>query len=277
MGNASDKLWESFLKWLEESGPGLLGDILSAIIILVLGWWLSKLVVRFMRRAMSRTKAEAGVISFICSLLKATVQIFVCITALARLGVPVASVITALGAASVTIGLALKDNMTNIASGAQIIFTKPFAVGDYLLLDGVEGKVERIEIMFTTLRTFDNKEIVIPNSKVTVSTITNYSAMMTRRLDLSYSIAYDADIAQAKALLRALAEKNPLVEREPEPLIAVGEHQDSSIQMVVRIWCKTDDYYTLYYQMQEDVKLAFDQAGINIPFPQMDVHVNHLS
>ena len=204
----------------------------------------------------------------------AAIKIIISITALAQLGVEVGSIIAAIGAAGVTVGLALKENMANVASGAQIIFTKPFTVGDYLLLDNVEGVVERIEIMFTTLRTFDNKEIVIPNSKVTVSTITNYTAMKTRRLDLHYSISYNDDLAKVKAVLGELVEKNPLVEKTPEPLVAVEEHKDSCIQMLVRVWCKTDDYWPLYYQMQEEVKLAFDRAGIHIPFPQMDVHVD---
>lgn len=263
-------LWEKFLVWLE----GILPNVVGAILIFVVGWWLSNVIIRLMKRAMLRVRTEVGIITFICSLANAAIKIIISITALAQLGVEVGSIIAAIGAAGVTVGLALKENMANVASGAQIIFTKPFTVGDYLLLDNVEGVVERIEIMFTTLRTFDNKEIVIPNSKVTVSTITNYTAMKTRRLDLHYSISYNDDLAKVKAVLGELVEKNPLVEKAPEPLVAVEEHKDSCIQMLVRVWCKTDDYWPLYYQMQEEVKLAFDRAGIHIPFPQMDVHVD---
>lgn len=133
------------------------------------------------------SRTETGIVTFLCSLANAAAKIIISIMALSQLGVPVGPMITAIGAAGVTVGLALKENMTNIASGAQIVFTKPFAVGDYLLVDNVEGTVERIEMMFTTLRTFDNKEIVIPNSTITVSTIINYTAMKTRRLDLRYS------------------------------------------------------------------------------------------
>ena len=263
-------LWEKFLVWLE----GILPNVVGAILIFVVGWWLSNVIIRLMKRAMLRVRTEVGIITFICSLANAAIKIIISITALAQLGVEVGSIIAAIGAAGVTVGLALKENMANVASGAQIIFTKPFTVGDYLLLDNVEGVVERIEIMFTTLRTFDNKVIVIPNSKVTVSTITNYTAMKTRRLDLHYSISYNDDLAKVKAVLGELVEKNPLVEKTPEPLVAVEEHKDSCIQMLVRVWCKTDDYWPLYYQMQEEVKLAFDRAGIHIPFPQMDVHVD---
>lgn len=212
-------LWEKFLVWLE----GILPNVVGAILIFVVGWWLSNVIIRLMKRAMLRVRTEVGIITFICSLANAAIKIIISITALAQLGVEVGSIIAAIGAAGVTVGLALKENMANVASGAQIIFTKPFTVGDYLLLDNVEGVVERIEIMFTTLRTFDNKEIVIPNSKVTVSTITNYTAMKTRRLDLHYSISYNDDLAKVKAVLGELVEKNPLVEKTPEPLVAVEE------------------------------------------------------
>lgn len=268
----AETLWNSFLTW----GKATLPDLLGAVIILAVGWWLSNIAVKLIKRAMLRTRTEVGIITFIGSLINAAIKVIVCITALAQLGVNINSMLAVVGTAGVTIGLALKENMANIASGAQIVFTKPFAVGDYLSLDNVEGTVERIEIMFTTLRTFDNKEIVIPNSKVTVSTITNYSAMETRRLDLRYSIGYGDDIAKVKVLLLSLVEKNPLVEKEPEPMVAVEAHQDSSVQMLVRVWCKTENYWTLYYQMQEEVKLAFDKAGICIPFPQMDVHIDRL-
>lgn len=272
MGTTGEKIWNSFLTWLETALP----DAIGAAVILALGWWLSSLVVRLLKRVMHRTRTETGIVTFIGSLANAVLKGIVCIMALSQLGFNVDVIVTAIGAAGVTIGLALKENMSNIASGAQIVFTKPFAVGDYLALDNVEGTVERIEMMFTTLRTFDNKEIVIPNSKLTVSTVTNYSAMKTRRLDLRYSVGYGDDLIKVKALLLELAEKNLLVEKEPAPMAAVEAHKDSGVQMLLRVWCKTDDYWTLYYQMQEDVKLAFDCAGVCIPLPQMDIHLDHI-
>lgn len=265
-----EDVWQKFLTWLLDMLPNVIG----AALIFAGGWWLSNVVVRLIKRTMTRARTETGIVTFLCSLANAAAKIIISIMALSQLGVPVGPMITAIGAAGVTVGLALKENMTSIASGAQIVFTKPFAVGDYLLVDNVEGTVERIEMMFTTLRTFDNKEIVIPNSTITVSTIINYTAMKTRRLDLRYSVGYEDDLSKVKEVLQELTDKNPLVERDPEPLIAVEEHKDSCIQMLVRVWCKTDDYWTLYYQMQEDVKLAFDREGIHIPFPQLDVHLD---
>ncbi len=261
---------EQFMLWINATLPRLVATLL----ILAIGWWLSNQLVKLMYRGMMRSKADAGIVTFICSLVKTILKIIVCVTAAAQLGLNVNSIIAALGAASVAVGLALKDNMANIASGAQIIFTKPFHAGDYLALQDVEGTVERIEIMFTTLRTFDNKEVVIPNSTVTASVITNYSAMETRRLDLDYVVGYGEDLAAVKQLMNDLIEENPMAIKDPVPMIVVGEHKDNGIVVGVKVWCKREDYWTLYFDMQEKVKLAFDKAGIAIPFRQLDVHMN---
>ncbi len=269
MNFSFEKYGQQLMLYLEAALPKLIG----ALLILAIGWWLSNQLVKLMYRGMMRSKTDTGIITFICSLIRALFKIIVCITAVAQLGMNISSIIAALGAAGLTIGLALKDSMSNIASGAQIIFTKPFHVGDYLALDHAEGTVERIEIMFTTLRTFDNKEVVIPNSKITASVITNYSAMDTRQLGLSYSIGYDEDIAAVKSLLSNLTESNSMIQKTPCPLIVVGKHGDNGVTIEVKVWCKTGDYWTVYYDMQEKVKLAFDEAGIRIPFHQVDVHM----
>lgn len=263
--------WEQFLAWLAAAAPKLLG----AGLILAVGWPLSNTVAKILTKAMERSKADYGFISFFGSLLRILMKIIICITAAGQF-MDVTSIVATLGAAGVTIGLALKDSLSNVASGAQIIFTKPFRAGDYLFIEEekAEGTVERIEIMFTTLRTFDNKEIIIPNSTVTVSTITNYTAMENRRLDLTYSVSYSTDLTAAKDLLKGIVSQHSLVLQDPEPLVAVGEHKDSSISMVVKLWCKRENYWPLYYDMQERVKKEFDAAGITIPFPQIDVHMN---
>ncbi len=270
MGFSFQNYGEQFAQWLEAMLPRLVGTLL----ILAVGWWLSNQLVKLMYRGMMRSKADAGIVTFICSLIKTILKIIVCVTAAAQLGLNVNSIITTLGAAGVAVGLALKDNMSNIASGVQIIFTKPFRAGDYLALQNVEGTVERIEIMFTALRTFDNKEVVIPNSTVTASVITNYSAMETRRLDLNYVVGYGENLVDVKQIMNDLIEENPMAMKDPTPLIVVGEHRENGIVIGVRVWCKTEDYWTLYFAMQEKVKLAFDKAGIAIPFRQLDVHMD---
>ncbi len=263
-----EKFMEWLLAWLGSMAPRVLG----AVIVVVLGLLLSKALVKLLKKALERGKAEAGVITFVGSLVNIALKVLVGITAAAQLGFDVTSIITAIGALGVTIGLALKDSMSNVASGVQILFNHIFRVGDYLSVEGVEGTVDRIEIMYTALRTFDNKEIIIPNSELTASVITNYTAQTTRRLDLSYSVSYSTNLAQARGVLEGLINSNEKVIDEPAPLIAVGEHKDSCIMVIARVWCRTDDYWPLYFEMQEAVKNAFDEAGIEIPFPQLDVH-----
>ena len=263
-------MWSAFLTWLVSMLPRLAASVL----LFGLGWWLSNVVTRLMRRAVTRAKGDAGVTTFLSSLLNILLKVIISIMAIAQLGVDLTSLIAAIGTAGLAVGLAMKDNMSNVASGAQIVLTGPFHVGDYLSVpaESVEGTVERIEMMYTTLRTFDNKEVVLPNMKLTSSTIVNYTAMKTRRLDLTYSVSYSTDLDQAKALLTRLCEEEEKIEKDPVPLIAVGEYGDSSIAIVVKVWCKIENYWDAYYAMQGRVKQEFDKVGIEIPFPQLDVH-----
>lgn len=194
-------------------------------------------------------------------------------SAVAQLGVNVNSIIAAVGAAAVTVGLALKDSMSNIASGVLIIITKPFKAGDFLEFEGLQGTVTKIEIMNTFLNTVDNKEVIIPNSRLTANNVTNFTSHDMRRLDLSYSVGYGDDIVAAKQLLQGLVSEHPLVLKEPEPVVGIADHKDSSISIDCKLWCHKDDYWPLYYEMQEKVKLMFDEHGIHIPFNQLVVHM----
>lgn len=260
---------DQFLKWLQNIAP----NFIAAILILVIGWWLSSLLSKSLRKVMRRGKLDAGIISFVYSITKNVLRVIVLISTASKLGVNVTSIIAAIGAAGVTIGIALKDSLANVASGALIIINKPFHVGDYLEIEGLQGTVTKIEMMTTTMNTFDNKSIVIPNSRITSNNIVNFSAQKTRRLDLSYGVSYDSDLTKVKSLLVGLVQDNPKALTDPAPVIAVGEHQDSCVQIVVKIWCDRENYWDLYYEMQESVKQTFDQNQIVIPFNQMDVHV----
>lgn len=263
-------IWTNFLSWLLSMLPRLA----VAILIFAAGWWGSTILTRLLHRTITRAKGDAGVTTFLSSLLSILIKAVTSIMAIAQLGVDVTSLIAALGTAGLAVGLAMKDSMSNVASGAQIVLTGPFHVGDYLSIpsENAEGTVERIEMMFTTLRTFDNKEIVIPNMTLMKCTLINYTAMKTRRLDLTYSVSYHADLGKVKDVLTRLCEEEERIQKDPAPLIAVGEHGDNAVSMVVKVWCALDDYWPVYYAMQERVKLAFDEAGIEIPFPQLDVH-----
>lgn len=260
---------ETFLKWAVPAAWA----ILQAILIFLIGWWLSSIVVKILRRALDRTKADGGIVTFICSFCRIFLQILAGITAISKLGIDVSSIIAALATAGVAIGLALKDSMSNIASGIQIIFMHPFHVGDYISIDTTEGTVSRIELFFTALNTIDNKEIVIPNSTITASTVVNFTAMETRRLDLKYMVSYSDDLSHVKEVLSKLCQEDERILDTPEVQIVIGEHGESGVYVLIRLWCKTDDYWPIYFSMQEKVKLKFDEEEISIPFNQMDVHI----
>lgn len=267
--NYWESIWSKFVEWIEGFAPRLIG----AILLLVVGWWLTRLLCKAIRRAMQRGKADSGIISFVYSICKVTLQVIVVISAAAQLGVNVSSIIAAVGATGVTLGLALKDSLANLASGMLLIINKPFHVGDYLETENLQGTVSKIEMTFTTLTTFDNKTITIPNSRLTANNIVNYSAMDTRRLDLTYTVGYQDDLSKVKELISRLITENDKILKQPEPIVAIGEHQASGIAVVAKVWCKKDDYWPAYYEMQEKVKLEFDAQGITIPYNQMDVHL----
>lgn len=263
-------VWENFLHGL----TSFLGNLGLAVLIFFGGWFLAKLAAKLTKKAISKGKVDALVASFVGSLVKALVLVVAAVSAVAQLGINITSMIAALGAAGLTASFALQGSLSNLVSGMQIIFTKPFKMGDYLSFGTYEGTVKRIEILSTTLSTFDNKEVVIPNSMITSDVVVNFTSSGTRRLDLSYGISYQADIKRAKELLRELVDGDPRIMTDPVPLIAVGELKDSSVTVVAKFWCKQEDYWPIYYSMQEAVKETFDREGISIPYPQLDVHLS---
>ncbi|HKL75404.1 MAG TPA: mechanosensitive ion channel domain-containing protein, partial [Halanaerobiales bacterium] len=190
------------------------------------------------------------------------------------LGVQMTSFVAILGAASFAIGLALQGSLANFAGGVLILTFRPFNVGDFVEINGEKGKVNSIQILYTKLTSKDNKQIVIPNGNVSNSTITNYSANDTRRVDLNFGIGYDDDIDQVKKVLEDIVAKHKMVLEDPAPLIRVGEHAGSSVNFNVLLWTKSENYWDVYYDMMENVKKRFDEEDINIPYPQMDVHLD---
>lgn len=262
-------IWDSFLRGL----ANFFGDLVLAALIFLAGWFLAKLAAKVTKKAITKGRVDPLVASFVGSLVKALVLIIAGVSAVAQLGINITSLVAALGAAGLTASFALQGSLSNLVSGIQIIFTKPFSMGDYLSIGTYEGTVKRIEILSTTLSTFDNKEVIIPNSKITSDVVVNFTSSGTRRLDLSYGVSYQADLKLAKEILEELIQNDSRVIRDPEPLVAVGALQDSSVTVVAKVWCKQEEYWPLYYTMQEKVKEAFDQAGISIPYPQLDVHI----
>jgi len=260
-----------------EFATGLFINIISAIVVLVAGIWAAKLIKKLVVSIMDKKEIEPMLISFASSITYIALIAFVIIAALGQLGIQTTSFIAIIGAAGLAIGLSLQASLSNFASGVMIIFFRPFKVGDFVEAGGVSGVVEGIQIFSTQMRTGDNKAIIVPNSSITNSNITNYSAKDERRVDLVFGIGYDDDIKQAKKVLQDIVKKEKRILKDPEPVIAVSELADSSVNFVVRPWVKTGDYWGVYFDLTEAVKLRFDKEGISIPYPQQDVHMHQSS
>ena len=250
-------------------------NISMALIIFIVGKLVVKLIVSIMRKLLLRAKTDEILINFVLSIVSTVLILFVVIAALDQLGVDTTSLIALIGAAGLAIGLALQGSLQNFASGVMLIVFRPFNTGDFIDAGGVTGVVENIGIFSTTLRTGDNKEIIMPNGAIYGGAITNYSAKPTRRIDMVFGIGYDDDIKKARDIMKGIIDADERVLKEPETLIAVAELADSSVNFNVRPWVKSEDYWAVLFDLTEKIKLAFDENGISIPYPQMDVHTNN--
>ncbi len=248
--------------------------ILVALLIFLIGQLVAKIVARVLGKVLRHTKLDKILVDFIQSLVNALLLVFVIVAALDQLGVNTNSVIAVLGAAGLAIGLALQGSLQNFAAGFMLLIFRPFKDGDFVEAAGTSGIVEKIGIFSTTLRTGDNKEVIIPNGSIYSSNIINYSKRATRRIDMIFSIGYSDDIRLARDVIVAIIKTESRILFEPEPQIVVGELGASSVNFFVRPWVKTEDYWDVRFSLNEKIKIAFDEHGITIPFPQMDVHWN---
>lgn len=248
-------------------------NIVVAIAIFVVGRWLAKAITRGVKHQLEKSSFDETLINFISTILYTILLILVVIAALNQLGIDTTSLLTVFAAASLAIGLALKDSLSNFASGVMIILFRPFKQGDFIEAAGISGVVEKISIFNTILRTGDNREIIVPNNQIYSGTITNYSAKETRRIDLVFGIGYDDDIRQAKALFERVVKADTRILTDPETTIAVAELADSSVNFVIRPWVKSADYWAVRFDLLENLKIACDKEGVSIPYPQSDVHM----
>ncbi|UCD17032.1 MAG: mechanosensitive ion channel [Candidatus Zixiibacteriota bacterium] len=251
--------------------------IIGAITIVVLGRIVVGFLTGLVRRLMRKSNAEETLTRFVSSLTKIGLMTFIFIAALGTLGVQTASFVAVIGAAGLAIGFALQGSLANFASGVMLIIFRPFKAGDYVDAGGTSGSVEAIQIFNTILKTPDNKKVIIPNSKITGDSITNYSAMENRRIDMVFGIGYGDDIKKAKETLERILAEDSRILKDPAPVVAVSELADSSVNFVVRPWTKTSDYWSVYFNITERVKLTFDQEGISIPFPQQDIYMHQVT
>lgn len=266
-----NKIWETLLAFATSWGIKLL----AAIILLIVGIKLIKALTKWILKSPKLDKIDQSLRSFLGSFSKIALYIVLIITIAMILGVPATSFITILASCGVAIGLALQGSLSNFAGGIMILLFKPFKVGDYIEAGSDSGTVEEISVVYTVLLTPDNKRVTIPNGTLTNSVIKNYSAEKIRRVDLTFTTSYDADITKVKNILTDIAQSHPMALKDPEPFVRLSQHGDSALTYTVRIWCDNANYWDVYFDITEKVKEAFDTNKIEIPYPQMDVHVKN--
>lgn len=249
--------------------------LIGSIAIFVIGRKIAQFLVSITKKIMDKTKLDETLSKFLANVLYGVLLVVIVLSALSNLGVNTTSFVAILGAASLSVGLAFKDTFANIGAGVLLIFFRPFKVGDFVNAGGEAGVVEEINLFSVLMKTGDNKRIIIPNSGVIGKTITNFSANATRRVDLTFGIGYEDDLKLAKQTLLDVVNEDERVLKDPAPFVAVSELADSSVNFVVRVWVKSEDYWGVYFDTTEKVKLTFDEKGISIPFPQMEINTKN--
>ncbi|MGL5036358.1 MAG: mechanosensitive ion channel domain-containing protein [Aeromonas sp.] len=248
-------------------------NIAAALLTLLIGYIAANLISSGVVKVMQARKLDITITHFIGSILKYAILVFVVIAALGRVGVQTASFVAIIGAAGLAIGLALQGSLSNFAAGFLLIIFRPIKAGEFIEVAGTAGAVQSVQLFTTVLTSADNKMVVVPNSAILNGTIVNYSRMDTRRVDMTFGIGYGSDLRKAKQLLERLVNEEPRILKDPTVTIAVGALADSSVNIVVRPWVKTADYWGVWFDFHEKVKLTFDAEGIEIPFPQMVMHM----
>jgi small conductance mechanosensitive channel len=249
--------------------------LVAAIVVLLLGRWVIKLIKKSLTKVMTRLKTDPSLSSFLMSLVSVLLTFLLIIAIVGILGVNTSSLVALLASAGLAIGMALSGTLQNFAGGVMIMLFKPFKVGDFISAQGYEGVVNEIQIFNTHVLTVDNKEVILPNGPLATGALTNYSRQETRRVDWTFSIAYGDDYDKAKAVLLRLCDGDERILKSPEPFIQLGKLNDSSVDITVRVWVKSTDYWPVFFSMNEKVYKAFAVEGLNIPFPQMDVHMKN--
>ncbi len=248
-------------------------NLIIAILIFYIGRLVVKLVVRGLTKVMQRQEVDKTLQTFVGNLVRMALMVVVIIAAIGAIGIETTSFIAIFGAAGLAVGLALQGSLSNFAAGVLIVLFRPYKVGDFVEAAGIAGVVEQVQILTTVLKTGDNKKIIVPNSQIMDSIITNYSANDTRRVDMVVGVSYDDDLDKVRATIQELIDREERILTDPAPTIAVSELADSSVNFVVRPWVKTADYWGVMFDLTEAIKKRFDDEGISFPFPQQDVHL----
>mgnify|MGYP004508312887 FL=1 len=264
-----ERMLEKLYEWVITRGV----NMFFGVIFLSIGWKVINKTLKRIRRILESKSADPTVTRFLDNVMNVTLKTVLIIIILQYIGVNLTGLTTIVASAGVALSLALKGSLANLAGGVIILVARPFNVGDFIETTEHSGVVEKISIFYTYLVTFDNKQILIPNGILTDSSIVNYSSKEIRRVDITFSVSYEEDVIRVKNVLINILKNNELVLEEPEFFVGISMHGDSAINFIVKAWCKTEDYWTVYYDLLETVKIKFDEEGISIPYPQMDLHV----
>ena len=271
--------WSTLPMLIKDKGIDLGIDftirLATALAIFLIGKFAIKLIISAISRIMAKQTADRTLELFICNLVNISLMVVVIIASIGALGIETTSFIAIFGAAGLAVGLALQGSLSNFASGVLIVLFKPYRVDDYIEAAGISGIVEKVQILTTILKTFDNKQIIVPNSQIMDSIITNYSAKETRRIDMKISVGYQDNIDFVKATLYEIISKDKRILTEPKPMVVVSELADSSVNFVIRTWVKSAEFWDIKFEMIETIKKSFDEKGISFPYPQQDVHIYH--
>lgn len=247
--------------------------VVFALLTLIIGWTVIKGVVRLAARQIEKSKLDESLKPFLISVISVGLKVMLVVTVISILGIPVASFVAILGAAGLAIGLAFQGALSNLAGGVLLLTMRPFKVGDYIEGGGYSGTVKAIQILYTELITPDNRMIYVPNGTLSNAGIVNYSVHDTRRVDFTFGVGYEADNKHVRETLSDVIQAHSLILNDPEPFIRMSAHGDSAVDYVVRVWVKSEDYWSVHFDILESVKTRFDQEGISIPYPQMDIHM----
>ena len=262
-------LTEQIIPMIVEYAPKVIGALLT----LVIGFMIAGFIARIARKNMEKRNVDPSLTPFITSLISITIKMLVLLSAASMFGFEVTSFVAILGALAFAIGMALQGNLSHMAAGIMILFFKPFKVGDFIVTQGYSGTVKEIQIFNTILTTLDNRIIIIPNGAITSGPLENLTANPERKVPMTFGIGYPDDIDKARSVIQDVVKKCPHILQDKPVDIFISELGDSSVNLAVRPWCKSEHYWDVYFYMHEQVKKAFDAQGVGIPFPQMDVHV----
>lgn len=249
--------------------------LLLAVVLAAAGYGLIRLLANLAGKVMRRSKLDTSLQGFLLRMIKIVAYVVLAITVLSALGISTTGLIAGFSAAAAAVALALKDSLSNVAAGIILLFTHPFETGDFIAVNGEKGKVRQVDVIHTTLLTPDNRRVILPNSLISSSQVVNFSEEPFRRIDLAFSVSYGNDIEAVKETVRQVVSAHPLTLSEPaEPVVRVDDYADSAVTVIAWVWCRTDDYVTVRFDLMEQVRAAFDRSGIVIPYPQLDVHVH---